>query len=191
MTFYLFQWLPSWFFLVLISLPSTFFLGLPFFYLRVGFGHYIHISLNYVKVLFVFRTVSLLESVCHCTDKQQFYGTLWQCIEASASARLSGTTFILSRLSKNKTINSQQFILGNDLDMMVWDFNYTVKQLHYLTGLSKRFRVARNAKRIGRDPTKHETGLNLIVASIIFILFFIKRLPIDKMKIYQSPCCFP
>ena len=65
------------------------------------------------------RTISLLEAVCQCTEKQQFYGAVWECIETATGVRLPGTTFILSRLSKNKTTDGQQHILGNDLDLMV------------------------------------------------------------------------
>ena len=38
-------------------------------------------------------------------------------------------------------------------------------------------------KRVGWGLTKHETGHTPIAALIIFILFFIKLLPINKIKI--------
>ncbi|KAK3711633.1 hypothetical protein QZH41_014061 [Actinostola sp. cb2023] len=64
------------------------------------------------------RTISILESISHKTDMVTFYSTLWYCILTTTSVRLPAITFIMTRLNK-KTALKQDYILGNDIPMMV------------------------------------------------------------------------
>ena len=61
--------------------------------------------------------------------------------------------------------------LGIPENFLGWVVQSQVKFNPGLTGLSKRFRVAGDCKKVG-GPTKHETHFTLIAASIILISFF-------------------
>ena len=54
------------------------------------------------------------------------------------------------------------------------------------SGLSKRFRVASDAKKVAGGPTKHKTHLTLIATLIILILLFVELLLFNQIKILQS-----
>ena len=61
--------------------------------------------------------------------------------------------------------------------------NVLTEKVSKLAGLSKRFRVAGDAKKVGGGPTTHETYRIQNAALIILILFFIELPLFNHVKI--------
>lgn len=67
------------------------------------------------------RTNTLLEKVAAAVEQSAFYSALWGSILTSPAVRLPGVSFVLLHLNRKLSMEDQLYIMGNDIELMVYD----------------------------------------------------------------------
>lgn len=67
------------------------------------------------------RTNTLLEKVAAAVEQSAFYSALWGSILTSPAVRLPGVSFVLLHLNRKLSMEDQLYVMGNDIELMVFD----------------------------------------------------------------------
>lgn len=74
--------------------------------------------------MFFSRTNTLLEKVASAVEQSAFYSALWGSILTSPAVRLPGVTFVLLHLNRKLSMEDQLYVMGSDIELMVWELVY-------------------------------------------------------------------
>lgn len=76
------------------------------------------------------RTNTLLEKVASAVEQSAFYSALWGSILTSPAVRLPGVTFVLLHLNRKLSMEDQLYVMGSDIELMVWELMHYTNNLH-------------------------------------------------------------
>lgn len=79
----------------------------------------------------IFRTNILLENVCEGVGPAYFYTCTWQCIKSNSPVRLPAISYVLSHYSRKISMEDQLYLMGNDVDIMVFISTFNTFQFFF------------------------------------------------------------
>lgn len=118
----------------------------------------------------LFRTNALCDKFAEELGLVHFYTSFWICLLNSPSVRLPGTTYLLSHLDKNRSMEDQLYLLGSDLSTLVCSLSLAFHlSLYFVT---KIYHQKETEIKNGLTKIKLVLGLNILlyIYSIVIVL---------------------